>query len=158
MSSEKKPAEFDWVTARYECSASVMFSKLRRDAETNIDRRNEQLGRSSPARFSLESDNDSFFVKRGDFCVGFRMDKSAGRFCRGSHARSAGSVLIVGGASSCLRVFEAPASVTHRKITKGTEFMSTFASLTEIRGASEMRARATLLKDEGGVDRMTRVL
>jgi hypothetical protein len=53
-SIERKPDNFDWVSARNNCSAAVIFEKLRNLIADDVGTRNTQLQRGAPVfRFEL---------------------------------------------------------------------------------------------------------
>lgn len=54
--NDKRESTWDWVTARANCSAAVMFEQLRQMAEANIGARNKQRG---DARFHFMESEDS---------------------------------------------------------------------------------------------------
>lgn len=63
-----KPPDFDWVTARWECSASQVFTELRLGVETDIKRINKLRG-DPPAkevRLARNGKDDTFEVWRDE--------------------------------------------------------------------------------------------
>jgi hypothetical protein len=61
------PAEshdFDWVTARHECSLGAMFTRLRRGAEKDIELRNGLRQKGEPSKWVVEGRGDQFIVYR----------------------------------------------------------------------------------------------
>jgi len=63
--SDRKPSDFDWVTARRQCSEIFVFEQLRREAEANVARRNE-FPAGGQATISFNDDKYMFFVLRED--------------------------------------------------------------------------------------------
>jgi hypothetical protein len=47
MTDDKRPPDWEWVKAIYQCSALVMFGELKALARRDLRTRNEQLGREA---------------------------------------------------------------------------------------------------------------
>jgi len=58
MNEERKPQDYDWVTARSTCSAAIVFEKLRAQAKKNVETRNAMLPKINRYVFAF-SDNGS---------------------------------------------------------------------------------------------------
>lgn len=75
------PKDFDWVKARSECSAVVIFKKLGDDVKKNVDDMNA-LDNSDKPRFSFivgEGLSQPFSVHSGEAYIRFVLDQEAGR-------------------------------------------------------------------------------
>ena len=75
------PADFDWVTERYNCSLPIVFSALREQVENDVKIRNERRPELAPYEFSMEEDVGEFTVVRkiGDArkSVTFKLEEHA---------------------------------------------------------------------------------
>ena len=56
--------EFDWVTARNECSLGTMFLRLRHGAEKDVEVRNGLREEDEPSKWAVKSDGEHFIVYR----------------------------------------------------------------------------------------------
>jgi hypothetical protein len=76
---EKRPRDFDWVTARHECSLAAVFAHLQDLATRNVETRNGTR-RSEPVQFSVSAGDGYFVVIRdgnlGQGSVTFRLRQS----------------------------------------------------------------------------------
>lgn len=58
-------SNFDWVTARHECSLRIEFAKLKRNLERNTKTRQELAPKDRPADVAYKEDGDTCTVLRG---------------------------------------------------------------------------------------------
>jgi hypothetical protein len=61
MNMPRKPDDFDWVSARKECSLAEIFQKLRMLVEQDVDKRNGLLPEKSSFQFKLVSASEQLF-------------------------------------------------------------------------------------------------
>ena len=78
--SPKEP-DFDWVTARWECSLQNEFEKLRKGAEENVKARKYLMLSDSPVEFSFDQSPENQFEVSRSPTRGFAGKKHDVIFC-----------------------------------------------------------------------------
>jgi hypothetical protein len=63
MTTHNTDDDFDWVTAHSGCTGEAMLDRLRRGAQTDVERRNG-LDSQANVRYELHDDGDQFEVSR----------------------------------------------------------------------------------------------
>lgn len=64
MQSERKPANFNWVKARGECSLPAVFTQLLLEAQDNVAERNRLLTKTEAEFVLTAEDGTAFTVHR----------------------------------------------------------------------------------------------
>src|SRR5262245_9407462 len=64
MAQEHVSEDFDWVGAQAQCSAAMMFDRLRARVEEDVRRRNGLLGRHDGWKFEFYGEEGMFEVSR----------------------------------------------------------------------------------------------
>ena len=65
MEERLLPPDFDWVSARHNCSVDKFFERLRLGAQSNVERRNALGSPVEGQRFTFTSSGSLFSVARG---------------------------------------------------------------------------------------------
>jgi hypothetical protein len=88
---EKRPRDFDWVTAQHDCSVTAVFAYLQDLAKRNVESRNATMG-GEPVQFSISAGDGYFVVIRdgnlGQGSVTFRLRQSDIEIERGGQSSS----------------------------------------------------------------------
>jgi hypothetical protein len=64
MIQEAVPDDFDWVVAQSNCSAKLMFDRLRSAVSEDVRRRNAVLNQNDGCTFEFEEDGEDFEALR----------------------------------------------------------------------------------------------
>ena len=64
MAPDNAPDQFQWVSAQAECTAAVMFERLRAGVKQDVERRNALVGFDDGSRFEFSEDGEAFDVAR----------------------------------------------------------------------------------------------
>ena len=64
MALDNAPDQFQWVTAQAECTATVMFERLRAGVKQDVERRNALERLDDGSRFEFSEDGEVFDVAR----------------------------------------------------------------------------------------------
>ena len=64
MAHDNAPDQFQWVSAQAECTATVMFERLRVGVKEDVERRNALVGLDDGSRFEFSEDGEAFDVAR----------------------------------------------------------------------------------------------
>ena len=64
MAPDHAPDEFQWVSAHAECTAAVMFERLRAGVKQDVERRNALEHLDDGSRFEFSEDGEVFDVAR----------------------------------------------------------------------------------------------
>jgi hypothetical protein len=64
MAPENTSDQFEWVSAKAQCTAAVMFERLRAGVERDVERRNALVGLDEGFRFEFSEEGEAFEVAR----------------------------------------------------------------------------------------------
>jgi hypothetical protein len=64
MAQEQVPDDFNWVVAQAQCSAAVMFERLRTRVREDVQRRNGIFDRNDGWKFEFQDDGEEFEASR----------------------------------------------------------------------------------------------
>jgi hypothetical protein len=64
MAPDNAPDQFEWVSAQAECTAALMFERLRIGVKQDVERRNALVGFDDGSRFEFSEDGEAFDVAR----------------------------------------------------------------------------------------------
>ena len=62
MAHDGAPDQFDWVSAKAECTAASMFERLRAGVKQDVERRNALVSPDDGFRFEFSEDGEGFDV------------------------------------------------------------------------------------------------
>jgi hypothetical protein len=64
--------EFDWVTARHECSLGLMFFRLQKGAEKDVEARNKLRIAGEPGTWHVQLQESGHFIAYRESVIPFR--------------------------------------------------------------------------------------
>ena len=64
MAPDSAPDQFEWVSAKAECTTALMFERLRVGVKQDVERRNALVGLEDGSRFDFSEDGEAFDVAR----------------------------------------------------------------------------------------------
>ena len=64
MAPDNASDEFEWVSAKAQCTAALMFERLRVGVKQDVERRNALLRLDDGSRFEFSDDGETFDVAR----------------------------------------------------------------------------------------------
>ena len=78
VSNTPKDPDFDWVTARHECSLVFEFECLKQDIQRSKETREQQIPANGSTRRFVNSKDDMILIEREDRGI---MPRSSVKFC-----------------------------------------------------------------------------
>jgi hypothetical protein len=64
MATDNAPDQFEWVSAKAQCTAAVMFERLRAGVKQDVERRNALANLDDGLRFEFSDEGEAFDVAR----------------------------------------------------------------------------------------------